>query len=670
VRVEYTLHNPRRAAHPGGTWDLGDRGSVLFRELSLGLMFRSSEPAQLHWMAEPDQAPASGTGPLEIYQDSSGGDRWHSRNHVDRTGDVPCEFRGYRIRHAGVERTGNRATPVVAARTRVGTIAAALPEFWQNFPKVIQANGSSLKVGLFPRQSRRAHELLGGEQKTHTLWLHFSRDESAGTQCLSWARQPAWLMAEPEAYGDAGVPFCGLAGDDPDPRFEGLLTQALDGAESLIARREIVDEYGWRHYGELYADHEQTHYGRPEPIISHYNNQYDVVLGTLLHYLRTGDRRWWEIADPLARHVIDIDIYHTKEDKSSYNGGLFWHTDHYKDAATATHRCYSKANRQPGRDYGGGPSNEHNYTSGLLLYYYLTGNPSARDAVLSLANWVIGMDDGRRNVLGMLDGECSGSASSTAQSSYHGPGRGSGNSINALLDGWTLTGDHEYLAKAEALIRRCIHPCEDVSARDLLDVERRWSYTVFLTVLSRYLDLKAEAGQLDDAFAYAQASLKRYAEWMADHEEPYFDHVERLEFPTDTWAAQELRKANVFRLASAHVDEPLRGRLLEKGTQFAERAWSDLLRFTRPATTRALAIVLVEGLKDSAYRCGDQFWSPPLCMDGCRSADFGMPSTFVPQKQRVLARLGTARGLAWAALRLSNPMRWYRFLKQTDQVCP
>jgi hypothetical protein len=31
VRVRLTLHNPARAGHPGGIWDLGDPGSIFFR---------------------------------------------------------------------------------------------------------------------------------------------------------------------------------------------------------------------------------------------------------------------------------------------------------------------------------------------------------------------------------------------------------------------------------------------------------------------------------------------------------------------------------------------------------------------------------------------------------------------------------------------------------------
>src|SRR5205814_10293393 len=122
----------------------------------------------------------------------------------------------------------------------------------------------------------------------------------------------------------------------------------------------------------------------PPPVISHYNNQYDPVYGAVLQLSRTGDRRWWDVADPLARHVADIDIYHTAEDKAAYNGGLFWFTDHYKSAATGTHRTYSRANRRPGQSYGGGPGSSHNFTIGLAHHYYLTGDPISRDAVISL----------------------------------------------------------------------------------------------------------------------------------------------------------------------------------------------------------------------------------------------------------------------------------------------
>src|SRR5262249_30947404 len=203
-----------------------------------------------------------------------------------------------------------------------------------------------------------------------------------------------------------------------------------------------------------------------------------------------------------------------------------------------------------------------------------------------------------------------------------------------------------------------IHPADDIAVLNLLDVENRWSYTVFLSVLCRYLDLKAEAGQLDFAYAYARASLLHYAAWMERHERPYFDQPDKLEYPTETWAAQEMRKGNVLRLAARYAEEPLRGQLLKRGLEFAERAWSDLLRFESRTTTRPLAIMMREGTVDLYLRQHDLPPAPPPD----EAYDFGSPERFVPQRQRVKARLKSLSGLASITLRLVNPRNWLRYL--------
>jgi hypothetical protein len=655
VRLALTIHNPQRARHRGGLWDLGDPGSILFRELSLRLALAGHGEPRITLRAEPGQAPRSAPGgKVDIYQDSSGGDNWQSKNHVNRDGRVPCVFRGYRLRCAGAEEYGNRASPVLTLETSAGGICAAVPEFWQQFPKAMATDGRTLGIDLFPGQCSDLYELQGGEQKTHVVWLNFAAAGEPSPD-LSWVHQPARVHAEPEWYAQSGaIAYLLPAGLDPDPRLQTLLTGVVEGANSFAARREIIDEYGWRNYGEVYADHEAAHYPGPQPVISHFNNQYDVIFGALLHYYRTGDVRWFELLDPLARHVIDIDIYHTSEDRAAYNGGLFWHTDHYRDAATCTHRTYSRANQPTGRSYGGGPCNEHNYATGLLHYYFLTGDPNAREAVISLADLVINMDDGRRTVLGILDDGPTGLASGTRQPDYHGPGRGCGNSVNALLDGFLATGTRGYLQKAENLIRRSVHPAADVAGLDLLDVENRWSYTVFLSALGRHLGLKAEAGELDFMYSYARASLLRYGCWMLDNETPYLDHPKKLDFPTETWAAQDMRKANVLRLAATHAEEPLRANLLRRATELADRSWSDLLHFESRAAARPVALMMVEGLRDACFRSVGMGPAPRPHADH----DFGVPETFVPQRRRVRTQLKTFRGLARALVRMLNPTNW------------
>ena len=657
IHASVRLHNPNRAQHRGGLWDLGDAGSFFFKEFALEL---GGQHGGALLKAEPD-APVVTVDPgrIELYQDSSGGENWCSRNHVNGDGRVPCRFQGYRVESSAGVREGLRAIPTLAAAGSGGCVAVAVPEFWQQFPKALEFTGEGLRVGLFPCKWDDLFELQGGEQKTHSVWLNFSdetgRDETAVAE-LNWVHAPVRPRLAPEWYARANVFPCFLTPSRHDPeRLDGILEATIHGEQSFFAKREVVDEYGWRHYGETWADHEQRYYSGPQPVISHYNNQFDVIYGLLLHWARTGEAAWRELADPLAQHVIDIDIYHTRADRAAYNGGLFWHTDHYRDAGRCTHRTYSSGNQPAGSPYGGGPANEHNYTTGLLYYHCMTGNPDARDAVLSLADWVIAMDDGGQTPLCLLDDGPTGLASKTCEPDYHGPGRGAGNSVNALLDAWQLTGKTTYLHKAEELIRRCVHPDEDIAALDLLNIELRWSYTVFLSALLRYADLKSAAGQLDEMYAYAAITLGRYAHWMAEHERPFFDRADELEFPTETWAAQELRKANVMRLAARYIgDADRREQAIARGHELAERAWADLFRFESRHVTRAVTLVMTEGHRDACLAAADP--EPALAPVG--EYQFAPRAAFVSQRQRARGRLRSPRELPGIALRLTSPGLW------------
>jgi hypothetical protein len=449
VRLDLTLHNPHRARHRGGLWDLGDPGSILFRDFSLEIYPQAgTNPAQWSNLLEQasDGVPLKwGSTDWSVYQDSSGGDNWRSENHVNREGRIPCRFQGYRVRTGDNETFGSRAAPTVSWRNDLGAVSLAVPEFWQQFPKAISIDSSRIRLGVFPEEWDDLHELQGGERKTHTLWLEFHSDHQKGNvAALDWVHCPAMVRPSQDACDRSkALPRLSLPDSKPLRRLADLLTEGRDGAKGILANRESVDEYGWRNFGEIFADHEQTYYTGELPLKSHYNNQFDMVYGFLFHYLRTGDASWWKLGDALARHVSDIDIYHTHEDRAAYNGGLFWFTDHYLHARTSGHRTYSRLNHPPNGDYGGGPGPEHNFTSGLLLHYCLTGNLASKDAVLKLANWVIQMDDGRNTILGILDDGPSGLASGSGH--FHGPARAGGNSINALLDGWRLTQNNKYL---------------------------------------------------------------------------------------------------------------------------------------------------------------------------------------------------------------------------------
>jgi hypothetical protein len=639
ARLLITLRNPKAATHPGGYWDLGDPASVLLREASIA--FALSAPtaapateAQLYLSAEPtDREPEPVSRDFELYQDSSGGEHWASPNHITRERKVATTFRGYRRRNAGQETNGLRATPIaIAAAGPNDVLAISVPQFWQNFPKSLEGDApagasAALRVGLFPKQTAAPHEIQGGEQKTHELFVAFGADGVSAVP-LEWTRARLEPALAPEyVERTEAVPFLTAGAHETSDTYRALVNQALEGESTFEHKREVIDQYGWRHYGDIYGDHEAV---RQPGLVSHYNNQYDVVQGFAYQFLRSGDPRWWRQMQDLARHVIDIDIYHTTQDKSAYNHGLFWHTYHYGDADTATHRTYPKAGAD--KIGGGGPSADQNYTSGLMLHYFLTGETASRETVVDSAQYVIDIEDGSKTVFRYLAGGATGNATASGSYDYHGPGRSPANSLNALIDGHRLTGDAKFLVKAEELLRRVVHPDDNIMRWELLDAERRWFYTMFLQSLGKYLDHKVQIGQRDESYAYGRAALLHYARWMADHETPFLSRSDKLEFPTETWAAQDIRKSDIFFHASRHAEGADRTRFVERGEYFFDYAVTTLWAAKTRSLARPVIILLSNGLMRAWCRLYPASSAPA---PERAPAKFAPRQAFVPQ--RVLA---------------------------------
>jgi hypothetical protein len=628
VRFDVMIRNPRRARHSGGCWDLGDPGSVLFEDLSLLIGLRpESLPVAAQCSAEPSAPLEPLRVPLEIYQDSSGGTRWDSANHVNRDGRVPLTFRGYRLRSAGSERFGDRAVPIVTLSDGVGReMSVCIPQFWQNFPKALEVSSDGMAVRLFPKQHADVYELQGGEQKCHTVAVTFGSD-SVSESPLEWVRTPLHVSSTPEYYAASdAVPY--LLPEDQDTRagYLHLVRSAIEGDESFERKRERIDEYGWRNFGDVYGDHEAVLHRGPQPLVSHWNNQYDTVAASAIQFLRSADLRWWRMHVEMATHVRDIDIYHTDRDKSAYNNGLFWHTAHYVDAATATHRTYPRrANVN-----GGGPAAGHTYATGLMMHYFLTGDPLSYEAAVGLAKFVVDMDDGTKTIFRWLSRGDTGRASESGTADYHGPGRGSANSVSALLDGHRLTGDATYLKKAEQLIRRCIHPAEEIACRNLAFIEYRWFYTMFLQTLGKYLNYKETLGQFDAQYTYARASLLHYARWMCKQEYVYLSKPELLEHPTETWAAQEIRKSEVFQLAAYYTSDPIeREEFLDRSNAFFLASIEGLQSKPTRSLCRPAAILMGTGWQQAWFQRYAQA-TPPDCQV---HAAFGSPERFTPQKE-------------------------------------
>lgn len=661
VRVQLTVRNVLPAEHPGGNWDLGNAGSIFLHDLSVSLRFPDAMGrTAIRCSAERGSPMLESTGLLTLYQDSSGGENWKHHTHLNKDHIVTHRFRGYRLQANGQQQEGLRSTPVVTAEKGEYRLGVAMPRFWENFPKAIEADDNGLTLHLLPKQTASGHELQGGEQKTHEFYLLFGED-AVTDESLAWCRSPLLVSADPEWYANTrAMPYLTPAHNDPHPVAHGLARQAIEGDNTFFTKREAIDEYGWRNYGDVYADHEAVYHTGPTALVSHYNNQFDVVRGCAIQFLRSGDARWWDLLIPAADHTCDIDVYHTDCDKPGYNGGLFWQTFHYNDADTGTHRSYPRSLRGPGfqlpgRDLtvmgqtgqeiralvasgvGGGPGASHNYNQGLMLAYFLTGNPIYRETAIGLAEYVMRLD-APRAVFRFFSGEFSGDATASGSADYHGPGRASANSILALLVGHRLTGRSEFVEKAEQIIRRVSHPRQDLEALNLRNAELRWFYTMHLQALGEYLDHKEELGELDRMYDYARQTLLHFAHWMAEHERPYLDRAENLQYPNETWVAQELRKVEAFQFAAKHAEGEEKRRLLERADWFYRYVEQSLPKYERTKSLcRPVNLVMNFGWSRAWWQRNPETNAPRPSLPASQEST-GEWRMFIPQKVRAIRR--------------------------------
>ena len=640
-KLRFQIHNPRAAIHPGGVWDLGDPGSIFFSDLSLSLP-AAFLPSTVHVYTDiKKDSKHYPKSDFLLYQDSSGGKNWNSLNHVDCDGTLTTSFRGYKLwslenNVKQILEEGHRATPYMAISNQDGWVCGSVKDFWQNFPKALSVVSNTLKISLFPSQSTGNFELQGGERKTHTILLEFGNG-SPSTNLTKQLLDPLQVSVDPVWIAKTGaLPYFIPEAQDQNKVYLDYVKNVVQGPNSFFNKREIIDEYGWRNFGDIFADHEAVHTKKKSNFISHYNNQFDFIFGAGVHFLRSGDQKWFQLMDDLAQHVMDIDIYHTDDDKPAYSHGLFWHTDHYRPAGRATHRTYSlySVDKRDLKNFGGGPSNEHNYTSGLALYYLLTGDLLAKEAVLELAQWVMAMDDGAKTPWAFIDDGPTGLASQTVFTDYHGPGRGAANSINALVDAYKLSKERKYLDKAEELITRCIHPKDDIPSLKLDDPEYKWSYLVFLQVIGKYLDFKYELGELDWNFFYARDALLHYCNWMLKNEVPYKEVLHKVDIPTETWPAQDIRKSCVLNYAFKYGPPESKLAFKDKARFFFDRCLEDLLGFDTACLTRPMVILSVYGYMQAYF---DHSGGNPISTYLAHNYDFGSPSGFKPQRLRLKA---------------------------------
>jgi len=533
-------------------YDVGSGGSVEIADLSL--IVPTDLGGDLTYEAGGEGEPVSGplTENLALYQDSAGTDHWDTYPTLTGWEGDPLDTRprmqsyvafcGYRTTSgpvpadpgAPVVDRGDHAAGWLSISGENGSWTVGVRDFWQNFPKALRARTVGvLEIGLFPDEfgpPEHTFTLRAGEHKTHEIIL--SPGQPVPLSPLFASAPPAWYV-ESGALGLTALP--NATGDSPEraagwPDYEDYVTHQLDTAPTyedwmdwypnLPTAIESTDFYGIFDYGDWPIDYEG--YG-----VAPLNAKYDNDHGMWLQWARTGDPRWFHLAEAMGRHTADVDILHNLHTPRHWGDGIaFGHSYHDEDGFLNPHR-----------NYGGSHPDTAFGMKGMLLTTYLTGYEKAYEAALELADCIEYRLHNDYNLCTYFP-DCSGEGYGLGEGMFDAGCRPAANGLSIAVAAYRATADPRYLAVADALVdwaQAEEQPyIEGPTGEDRM--MRPWMLNMYLRALADYLEMRGEFG-LPDA-TDATGSYLSYAHWLRTYAwldlEPV-DTGARAAYPYEWW---------------------------------------------------------------------------------------------------------------------------------------
>jgi len=310
--------------------------------------------------------------------------------------------------------------PVIAKKQNDFTLVVAFDRWQHLHPKSILIDGNLVIFSIWPQWSSPM-KIVQGVSKSHILRISGSPGPLSMNEVehrmLRWEypwdnpSEPVDFSIDPAWPAHCEVLDCHrILKYQPDkyPVLENLIEPAVAAGNPHRRTYDRHPAYGMFHFGDTVA----------AGGASCRNNEDDVdVFFPLQHYLRTGQTYAFDYGCEAARHYIEVDFREWSKDPSQ-SGGLIPHTDqHFIGAVYASHQ----------------------WTEGILAYYYLTGDERARNVVIKVGDhlcyWVLH----HMNLI------CAN-------------GREAGMPMVNLAAAYRLTGDKKYLDAAYTIINSFVRP--------------------------------------------------------------------------------------------------------------------------------------------------------------------------------------------------------------------
>ena len=259
-----------------------------------------------------------------------------------------------------------------------GGLSVATRWWWEKFPKAVEVGPQGIALDLIPQDSHTVFSdgpfvLYQGECIGHEVMIAFEPDGSdpSSPELFQAFRDRLLPTPDPE-YACATLALGEVAPENElrFPAYEARIDRMHDG---YIAKREKRKEYGMENFGD---DTFEWGYG---PSYTFWSNQeYDHHHGFLMEYLRSGDRRYFEIGEQAARHYEEVDCFHWAPGREYLIGAPHHHnTKHIVDEGWFPDHALR------------GASNGHSWVEGLLAYWMLTGDVRAEETARAMGEWYL-----------------------------------------------------------------------------------------------------------------------------------------------------------------------------------------------------------------------------------------------------------------------------------------
>jgi hypothetical protein len=178
------------------------------------------------------------------------------------------------------------------------------------------------------------------------------------------------------------------------------------------------------------------------------------------------------------------------------------------------------------------------------------------------------------------------------------------------LDSYELTADRTYMKRVSSIITHTFHFSDDIAHRNFDDIENTWYYIVFMQSVAKYLWVCETVYGIDHDYELIKKSFLHYVEWIANNEQPYLMNEDKLEYPNDTWTAQDLRKIMVLTVAKPYADtNELAKNIQLKIDSLTQYVEPKLASSSEKDSARILALVMQNAIADVGRYANDK--KPP-----------------------------------------------------------